>query len=58
MDTTDKCPRCNEPHQYYGRIPICSCNRESMECTIMSSSSLEKELNTPEEDEAWADFQT
>jgi hypothetical protein len=29
---------------------------EVLECALMSGSSLGKELNTPEEDEAWAHF--
>jgi hypothetical protein len=29
---------------------------EVLECALMSSSALSKELNTPEEDEAWSDF--
>lgn len=29
---------------------------EVLECALMSGSALAKELNTPEEDEAWAHF--
>ncbi|MFZ5867974.1 MAG: DUF2281 domain-containing protein [Thermodesulfobacteriota bacterium] len=29
---------------------------EVLECALMSSSALSKELNSPEEDEAWSDF--
>lgn len=33
-----------------------ACSLEVLECVLMSSSALSRELNTPEEDEAWRDF--
>lgn len=35
---------------------LSSCSLEVLECVLMSGSALSGELNTPEEDEAWKDF--
>jgi len=35
---------------------LTSSSLEALECALMSSSALSRELNTPEEDEAWKDF--
>jgi hypothetical protein len=35
---------------------LTACNSEALECVLMSGIALGKELNTPEEDEAWKDF--
>jgi|WetSurSiteA1Bulk_404760.scaffolds.fasta_scaffold35996_3 hypothetical protein len=35
---------------------LTSSSMEALECALMSSSALSRELNTPEEDEAWRNF--
>ncbi len=35
---------------------LTSSSLEALECALMSSSALSRELNTPEEDEAWRNF--
>jgi hypothetical protein len=35
---------------------LTSSSLEVLECALMSSSALSRELNTPEEDEAWRNF--
>ena len=35
---------------------LTSSSMEALECALMSSSALSRELNTPEEDEAWGNF--
>ena len=35
---------------------LTSSSLEALECALMSSSALSRELNTPEEDEAWRKF--
>jgi hypothetical protein len=35
---------------------LTNCSLDVLECALMSGSALTRELDTPEEDEAWKDF--